>query len=123
MQIRWFAVLGLLCSQLVTGCTPGYMKASQLEAQGQGPTACAKSCEDLGMRMTAMVLVGDSVPGCVCQPASLVAPAAPVPARPASNTGATEGAAASSGGFVVIAAAAAARQQQQQQQQQQHHTH
>jgi hypothetical protein len=47
------------------GCTPGYMKADRLEALGQGPSAGAKSCEDLGMRRAALVLVGDQLPGCV----------------------------------------------------------
>lgn len=50
------------------GCRPGYIRASDLESKGQGPAACAKTCEDLGMRMAALVLVGDTLPGCVCQP-------------------------------------------------------
>ena len=120
----WFAGLGFgaLAVWGGLGCTPGYIKAESLEAQGQGPSACAKSCEDLGMRMTAMVLVGDSVPGCVCQPQSTqpAAPAlgtqpttpAPLQAQPQSVN---DGAAASTTGYVVLAAAAAARQQQERQ--------
>ena len=62
------------------------------------------------MRMGALVLVADQLPGCVCQ--TLGSPnAADVPAQGAS--------AAVTGEIVVAAAAAAARQQQQQQQQQQ----
>lgn len=134
----------LVMGSLLAGCAPGYMKASELESREQGPTACAKSCEDLKMRMVAMVLVSNDLPGCVCQVleqqrssapgAALIgaepAPAAaPVPAvapegepqssRPASTDVVRDGAAASTAGFVVIAAAAAARQQQQRRQQQQ----
>jgi hypothetical protein len=121
-MIKQLAVVGLA---LMAGCAPGYMKSSELERKGQGPSACAKSCEDLGMRMTALVLVGDELPGCVCQPLIKQGPIpAPAPASPAES-----GAAASTTGFVVIAAAAAARQQQeqhrreQQQQQQQQQKH
>ena len=103
------------------GCQPGYIKASELEAQGQGPAACRKSCEDIGMRMTALVLVGDTLPGCVCQPLTKQEPL-PGPA-PAPATPAEEGAAASTTGYVVVAAAAAAAQQQQQRRQQQQQQH
>jgi len=118
------------------------MDASKLESQDQGPAACSKACADLGMRMTAMVLVGDTVPGCVCQPLT-VAPAppargaarpapapAPAPAPPSepdahapASDGSEPAAAAATGGYVVIAAAAAAARQQQQQQQQQMYKH
>jgi hypothetical protein len=125
------------------GCVPGYVKASELERRDQGPSACAKSCEELKMRMVAMVLVGDTLPGCVCQvlevqsagpePAPAPAPAVPgtvpAPANPPPGSApaagsplsdaANQGAAASTAGFVVIAAAAAAQEQQRQQQQQQ----
>ena len=78
--------LGLLLS----ACAPGYMKASDLESRGQGPTACAHVCEDLKMKMVAMVLVSDTLPGCVCQvlevqgaaPAPAPAPAAAPPPPP-----------------------------------------
>jgi hypothetical protein len=81
----------LLLGPTLSACAPGYMKASDLERRGQGPTACAESCEDLKMKMVAMVLVSDTLPGCVCQvlevqgaaPAVQAAPAAPPPAAPA----------------------------------------
>jgi hypothetical protein len=111
-MIKRLAVVGLA---LMAGCTPGYMKSTELERKGQGPSACAKSCEDLGMRMTAMVLVGNQLPGCVCQP---LVKQGPIP-TPAPGSPSEPGAAASTTGFVVIAAAAAARQQQEQQRQQQ----
>ena len=140
-MINRLAAMGLV---LMAGCQPGYIKSKDLERQGQGPSACAKSCEDLGMRMTALVLVGDMLPGCVCQPLvkqgaipaaapapatpSTPAPAAPstpesgaAPSTPAPASALTpeSGAAASTTGFVVVAAAAAAAQQQQRQRQQQ----
>ncbi len=102
-------VLGVLASSLMA-CTPGYMKASELDSKEQGPSFCAARCHELGMRMGALVLVSDQLPGCVCQPLASPKEAADVPA---------EGASAATAGEVVIAAAAAAEQQQQQQRQQQ----
>jgi hypothetical protein len=113
-MIKCLAAIGLA---LMAGCAPGYIKSSDLERQGQGPSACAKSCEDLGMRMTALVLVGDMLPGCVCQPVVKQAPIPPPAPAPAATP--DSGAAASTTGFVVIAAAAAAQQQQRQRQLQQ----
>jgi hypothetical protein len=137
MRTSWLAFGAVSLVALVSGCTPGYINTSDLERRNQGPASCAKACQDIGMTMTAMVLVGDTVPGCVCQPAALVppGPAAPAPAAPAttapsgsppppapaSNTTPARGAAASAGGYVLIAAAAAARSQQEHRQS--HHTH
>lgn len=91
------------------------MKASELESRGQGPSACIKSCEDIGMRMAALVLVGDTLPGCVCQPVQ--AQGAPSkPGAPETGDVSYQGAGASATGYVVLAAAAAAQQQQQDQQ-------
>lgn len=92
-------------------CTPGYMNASELNRKEQGPSHCAARCEQLGMRMAALVLVSDQLPGCVCEPLG----------RPkASADGAADvGASAATTGYVVIAAAAAAARQQQVAQQQQ----
>ena len=70
-----FVLLSALAFSACFGCRPGYIKASDLESKGQGPAACAKTCEDLGMRMAALVLVGDTLPGCVCQPLTVQAPA------------------------------------------------
>jgi hypothetical protein len=134
--VRRFCVIWALALPAIVGCRPGYMKASDLESKGQGPSACAKSCEDLGMRMAALVLVGDTLPGCVCQPVTVQSPApkvdAPAPPSPASSAPApanaappppaadapSEGAAAATTGYVVIAAAIAAQQTQQEQQRQ-----
>lgn len=133
------APISLLGLWLLAGCQPGYMKASDLESRGQGPSACAKSCEDIGMRMAALVLVSNDLPGCVCQPltvqgappaasaaplAPAPVPAPPAPAAPAPPSTApstpsaptsdlpTGGAAAATAGYAVLAAAAAARQAQ-----------
>jgi hypothetical protein len=88
-------------------CTPGYMSSKELEHREQGPAYCAKRCHELGMRMGAFVLVGDQLPGCVCQPLDTKAQAS------------QDGASASTTAYVVAMAAAAAAQQQQQQQQRQ----
>lgn len=118
---RWRLGCGvaLLFAAGLSACTPGYIKADDLESRQQGPAACAKSCSELHMRMVAMVLVGDQVPGCVCQVTDTVPPPGvtpSAPARGAHNDGGDMpfGAAASTGGYVVIAAAAARAQQQQQ---------
>ena len=109
----------------LAGCAPGYMQASDLEAKHQGPSFCAARCEELGMRMAALVLVSDSLPGCVCQPVypqkgapAKGAPPATKPAPSEDEDAAAEGASAATTGYVVLAAAAAAARQQQQQQQQ-----
>jgi hypothetical protein len=127
--------LGLACLAL-NGCAPGYVNARELDQRDQGPSACNKSCLDLGMHMVAMVLVGDTLPGCVCQvlPIQAASPAATHARADASNpagapTGtvsSTEGAAASATGYVVIAAAAAMQEQEEEQrrrQQQEEHRH
>jgi hypothetical protein len=101
----------------VTGCTPGYIKASELEARGQGPAECARSCEALKMRMAALVLVGNDLPGCVCQPLPTQGAPLTQPQPPQPESALSDGAAASTTGYVVIAAAAAAREQQRRQQQ------
>jgi hypothetical protein len=112
--------LGVVVGLFVLGlaaCTPGYMKVKDLDRREQGPTACASRCQELGMRMGALVLVSNEVPGCVCEP--LPPPSVPnAPSDPAKAVSGV-GASAAMTGEVVIAAAAAAQQQQQQRQQQQ----
>lgn len=99
-------VFGVACQK------QGYMKGSDLQDQGQGPTECAAQCEELGMRMGALVLVGNLLPGCVCVP-----PDAPKDSAKQGASGATVGQVAQ----VVIAAAAAQHQQQQQPRYKQYH--
>ena len=104
-------ILASLTVALLIGCQPGYIKPSELKAKGQGPEQCQSRCRELGMEMGALVLLGDQLPGCVCQPAG-------APASPGSK-----GASATGAGYVVIAAAAAAAQQNHQQQLQQQTTY
>lgn len=99
-QRRW--MLGVLFAVQLAGCG-GYLSSAELERQNRGPTACDEQCHRLGMRMGALVLVGDTVPACVCEPMRSAVQIA---------SGASGG---STGGYVVVAAAAAAAQQQQQQ--------
>ena len=107
-MLRQLTTLALILNtSWMAGCTPGYIDAKDLERREQGPTHCAGRCHELGLEMGAMVLVGDTLPGCVCVP------------RGTREKSASEGASASTVGYVVIAAAAAARRQQQAQQQQQ----
>lgn|SRR6185369_11088912 len=77
---RSFAVIMGVFATALAACSPGYMKASELESKHQGPADCEARCVELGMRMGALVLVSDTLPGCVCQP---TAAAPPVPAPPA----------------------------------------
>jgi hypothetical protein len=69
------STLGLLCVLLfVSGCNRGYQSAGDLEHAERGPTYCAKSCQELGMRMSAFVLVESNIAGCVCEPMMQPAP-------------------------------------------------
>jgi hypothetical protein len=61
-------LLVLLGSLLVAGCYRGYKSADELETDERGPTACAQSCRDLNMQMSAFVLVEHGTSGCVCSP-------------------------------------------------------
>jgi len=79
-RLFFAAIMGVFATALAA-CSPGYMKASELESKHQGPADCQARCVELGMRMGALVLVSDTLPGCVCQPAPAAGP--PVPAPPA----------------------------------------
>jgi len=115
----WLATVGVFATSLVA-CSPGYMKASELESKHQGPADCEARCVELGMRMGALVLVSDTLPGCVCQPKPKPpeAPKANGDEAPTSNA-AEQGASAATTSYVVaMAAAVAARTTQTQQQKQ-----
>ena len=116
----WAAIVGVFATGL-TGCAPGYMKASDLASKHQGPADCEARCVELGMRMGALVLVSDSMPGCVCQPKPAASEAPkPAPSQPPQSDAAPQGASAATVSYVVaVAAAAAARAAQAQHQQQQ----
>ena len=82
---RFLTVIMGVFATALAACSPGYMKASELESKHQGPADCEARCVELGMRMGALVLVSDTLPGCVCQPTPAVAPptVAPPAAPPA----------------------------------------
>src|SRR6185369_4912405 len=126
---RSFAVIMGVFATALAACSPGYMKASELESKHQGPADCEARCVELGMRMGALVLVSDTLPGCVCQPKPAPTPT-PTPApsvAPTSSAGeaptsdaAEQGASAATTSYVVaMAAAVAARTSQTQLQKQQ----
>lgn len=119
------ASAGVFATALV-GCAPGYMKASDLASKHQGPADCEARCVELGMHMGALVLVSDTMPGCVCQPNPPKpppgeAPKPATPSEPPKSEAAPQGASAATVGLVVaaIAAASTARAAQAQQQQEQ----
>lgn len=63
------------------GCYRGYKSPKELDSDDRGPKACARSCKELGLEMSAFVLVEHQTSGCVCSPiekktAPLPAPAA-----------------------------------------------
>jgi type IV secretory pathway VirB10-like protein len=83
---RFSAVIMGVFATALAACSPGYMKASELESKHQGPADCEARCVELGMRMGALVLVSDTLPGCVCQPTPAAAPPAAVPPAAAPPT-------------------------------------
>ncbi|SEM63594.1 hypothetical protein SAMN05444354_12022 [Stigmatella aurantiaca] len=57
-------LLPLLCL-LATGCTTH--RATNLSLPKERATECAANCESLDMKLSAMVVISNSV-GCVCEP-------------------------------------------------------
>lgn len=53
----------------LSACYRGYKSARELDADERGPKACAQSCKELGLEMSAFVLVERQTSGCVCSPA------------------------------------------------------
>jgi hypothetical protein len=88
MKPAWSSAFVISSAALwLSGCATGYQSADALESAERGPAACARSCQNLGMRMSAFVLVEHDVSGCVCSPAAPAAPPAPpAPAPPPSPT-------------------------------------
>lgn len=95
-----FVALGLLACQTARPVSAVYSLRKEAGAE------CASHCGDLGMNMSAVVIIADMT-GCVCEPKG----------RSQASAG---GAAAASGG-AVAAILAAQQQQAAAQQQQQHH--
>lgn len=131
-RLHWAVSVGVFATALAA-CSPGYMKRSELESKHQGPADCEARCVELGMRMGALVLVSDTLPGCVCQPkppAAASPPPTPPPVQPPTEGPkptpaptepppevSQQGASAATIGYVVasMAAAAAARVNQSEQ--------
>lgn len=61
-------IIGATLSLLLSACAHGYARTDELQSAERGPTACSASCEELGMHMSAFVLVDRSTAGCVCSP-------------------------------------------------------
>ena len=55
----------LLWCVLSTGCST--LQATTLPLPKERATECVRNCEDLGMKLTAMVVIRNSA-GCVCEP-------------------------------------------------------
>ena len=105
----WAVILSVIATGLAA-CSPGYMKASELESKRQGPSDCEARCVELGMRMGAFVLVSDTLPGCVCQPKPAASePPKPSPSEAPKAEPAAQGAASGTSDAAIMAAAAAAR--------------
>jgi hypothetical protein len=82
--VRRAAIAALL--SLASACGPrGYETTEHLEERGQGPEGCAQRCNELGMQMTALVLVDAHMSSCVCQPVSTSGGAAPMSATVAAG--------------------------------------
>jgi len=99
-------IIGLALALLVNGCAhDGYARADELQDNERGPRECAASCEQLGMHMSAFVLVDRGTSGCVCSPNQAAQQA------PRAELDATGAAAA----YAMLEAQRQAQQQQQQQ--------
>ena len=61
------AVLGAVFA--FSGCYRGYKSPKELDSDERGPKACERSCKELGLEMSAFVLVERQTSGCVCSPA------------------------------------------------------
>jgi len=129
MNLRLLAVIAGVFATGLAACSPGYMNRSELESKHQGPADCEARCVELGMRMGALVLVSDTLPGCVCQPkapavespkpdqaAPSPSPSPPLPTPPEASP---QGASAAATSYVVamMAAGASTRTVQAQQKQ------
>lgn len=68
IRARKIAILAFGCV-VISGCYRGYKSAKELDADERGPKACAVSCRELGLQMSAFVLVERQTSGCVCSPA------------------------------------------------------
>ena len=101
--MRHRIIAGAALALLLNGCFSGYKPADELEDDERGPRACAQSCQELGMYMSAFVLVDRETSGCVCSPN---------PGQPAPQAELEAGAAAGAAYAMIQAQRAAQRQAQ-----------
>jgi hypothetical protein len=101
------SVLLVLLVGLASSCYQDVSPASVGTLPRKRATECAQTCAQLGMRLSAMVVMMNSA-GCVCEP---------IASAPNAAAG---GASAAAGGSSIAAAQAAAAAAQIQQQQQKH---
>jgi hypothetical protein len=62
------AVCAAITLLALSGCYRGYKSPKELDSDERGPKACARSCKELGLEMSAFVLVEHQTSGCVCSP-------------------------------------------------------
>ena len=121
MNRLFFAALVGAFATGLAACSPGYMNASELQSKHQGPSDCEARCVELGMRMGALVLVSDALPGCVCQPkpaTTIQTPPLPPSEAPKPDPALPAASVSSGSDVVIMTAAVAARVVQTQQQKQ-----
>lgn len=83
-MLRTTIVCAALGLSVLSGCYRGYKSPRDLDADQRGPKDCAASCKELGLQMSAFVLVEHQTSGCVCSPPEKTTPvAAPVAAAAA----------------------------------------
>jgi hypothetical protein len=68
MTLRVAKIVSAFVCFSLAGCYRGYKSAKELETDERGPKACAASCKELGLEMSAFVLVERQTSGCVCSP-------------------------------------------------------
>lgn len=68
MWVSRVALVSLMGLCLTSACYRGYKDAKSLDSDDRGPTACAKACQQLGLQMSAFILVEHEASGCVCSP-------------------------------------------------------
>lgn len=106
--MRHLTAAAAVAALALAGCTT--IAPVQRRVDPDTLPSCTKACEQVGMRLSAIVFVTE-YGGCVCEPA------APRAAGPAGTTPVAGASGAATGGLVTILAAEAAQRQAQQAQQ------
>ena len=77
-MFRTACVCAAVALLTLPGCYRGYKSPKELDSDDRGPKACMSVCKQLGLEMSAFVLVERQTSGCVCSPKEKSA--APLPA-------------------------------------------